>query len=189
LRLLGHANPDKKLLGDPRMMIVARKTGADVPVCLDPQARIMRGIGDLLSAPLHLPKLPAILVNPRVSVPTAGIFAARAKMANAAPYDGGDPATALAEQATSETDRPSADNLIDALLQSCNDLESPAIALHPVIAHVLAALRDLPGCKLARMSGSGATCFGLFDAADAKAAAQTLATRHPDWWIAQTTLG
>jgi 4-diphosphocytidyl-2-C-methyl-D-erythritol kinase len=189
LRLLGHANPDKNLFGDLRMASAARKTGADVPVCLDPRPRIMRGIGELLSPPLHLPKLSAVLVNPRVSAPTASIFAARAKMANSIPYSGGDPATALAERATVQSDAPSADRLIDALHQSGNDLEAPAISLHPIIADVLSVLRALPGCRLARMSGSGATCFGLFEAADVKAAAQTLATKRPDWWIAPTTFG
>lgn len=188
LRLLGQANPDKKLSGDPRMMTAARQTGADVPVCLDPRPRIMRGIGDLLSAPLHLPKLPAILVNPRVAVPTAAVFAARAGMATPRRQDE-DPAITLAESATSEAKMPEAGELIDALHRSDNDLQAPAISLHPVIADVLDALRALPGCRLARMSGSGATCFGLFDAARLNAAARELAAKHPGWWIAPTNLG
>jgi 4-diphosphocytidyl-2-C-methyl-D-erythritol kinase len=188
LRLLGHANPDMNLPGDPRMASAARKTGADVPVCLDPRPRIMRGIGELLSPPLRLPKLSAVLINPRVSAPTASIFAARAKT-NSISYGGGDPATTLAERAKVQSDAPSADELIDVLHQSGNDLETPAISLHPVIADVLAVLRALPGCRLARMSGSGATCFGLFDAADVQTAARNLAAKHPDWWIAPTTFG
>lgn len=187
LRLLGQANQDKKLSGDLRMMNAARQTGADVPVCLDPKPRIMRGIGDLLSAPLHLPKLPAILVNPRVAVPTAAVFAARARMA--APRRQNDPAIALAEGATSEAAMPDAGDLIDALRRSDNDLQAPAISLHPVVADVLDALRALPGCRLARMSGSGATCFGLFDMARIDAAARELTARHPGWWVAPTNLG
>ena len=71
-----------------------------------------------------------------------------------------------------------------------NDLESAAIAVAPVIADVLTALRGLSGCGLARMSGSGATCFGLFStAADAAAAARALAAKYPDWWVCETTLG
>lgn len=185
LRLLEGANPDKNLSGDSRMMAAARKVGADVPVCLNPKPRIMRGIGEVLSAPLYLPKLPAILVNPRVSAPTAAVFAARTasgKMQN-------DRVIALAEQATSETSIPGADDLIDALHDSGNDLERPATSLHPVITDVLDALRALPGCRLARMSGSGATCFGLFDAARVHAAAGDLAAKHPNWWIVPTTLG
>jgi 4-diphosphocytidyl-2-C-methyl-D-erythritol kinase len=187
LRLLGQANQDKKLSADAGMMSAARQTGADVPVCLDPKPRIMRGIGDLLSAPLHLPKLPAILVNPRVAVPTAAVFAARAGMATPQRQD--DPAIALVEGATSEARMPDSGEFIDALRRSDNDLQAPAISLHPVVADVLDALRALPGCRLARMSGSGATCFGLFDMARVDAAARELAVRHPGWWIAPTNLG
>lgn len=191
LRLLAHANPDKSLFGDPRLMAAARKTGADVPVCLDPRPRIMRGIGEQLSAPLHLPTLPAILVNPRVSVPTAAVFAARAadNSKAASKTMPADPAMAMAGQATSKTTMPSADEMIGALLKSGNDLEAPAVSLHPAIADALAALRALPGCHLARMSGSGATCFGLFDAARVKTAARELKTAYPDWWVEATTLG
>lgn len=189
LRLLARANADKPAFGDPHLMAAARKTGADVPVCLDRRARIMRGTGDALSAPLHLPKLPALLVNPRVGVPTASVFAARANMPGVAPYCGGDPATAVAERATSAGSMPGVDQLIGALRQSRNDLEAPAISLHPAIAEVLSALRALPGCRLARMSGSGATCFGLFDTGSLDAAAHVLAQQYPDWWIAPTSLG
>lgn len=190
LRLLSQANPEKNLSDDPCLAAAARKTGADVPVCLDPRPRIMRGIGERLSAPLHLPKLPAILVNPRVSTPTAAVFAARAaNAASPSPLPQNDAAIALAERATSKANMPDPHALTDALLQSGNDLEAPAISLHPVIANVLRALRSLPGCRLARMSGSGATCFGLFDAAHIPTAAHELEAAHPDWWIAPTTLG
>ena len=74
LRLLARAN--RMALDDPRLMQAARATGADVPVCLDPRPRMMRGIGDMLSEPLGLPKLPALLVNPGVAVPTKDVFAA-----------------------------------------------------------------------------------------------------------------
>ena len=74
LRLLARAN--RIALDDPRLMAAARATGADVPVCLDPRPRLMRGIGEILSAPLDLPRLPAVLVNPRVAVPTKDVFAA-----------------------------------------------------------------------------------------------------------------
>jgi 4-diphosphocytidyl-2-C-methyl-D-erythritol kinase len=71
-----------------------------------------------------------------------------------------------------------------------NDLETPAIVLQPVIAEVLTALRGLPGCRLARMSGSGATCFALFSTSDeAAAAAKLLSTKQPSWWIKATVLG
>jgi 4-diphosphocytidyl-2-C-methyl-D-erythritol kinase len=74
--------------------------------------------------------------------------------------------------------------------ESRNDLEAPAIKLQPVIGDVLSALRELPGCRLARMSGSGATCFGLFDSGRAAtAAARVLRERHPPWWVRPMTLG
>jgi 4-diphosphocytidyl-2-C-methyl-D-erythritol kinase len=188
LRLLAQANPAILTPDDPRLMKAARATGADVPVCLEARPRVMRGTGDILSSPLSLPKLPAVLINPRVSAPTAAVFAAY----SATPHDGetADPATALAGRATSQDHMPTVDDLIAALAQSRNDLEAPAIRLHPVIAEVLAALRALPGCRLARMSGSGATCFALLDTdAEAATAARTLAARAPRWWVRAVSLG
>jgi 4-diphosphocytidyl-2-C-methyl-D-erythritol kinase len=174
LRLLARANrmaPD-----DPRLLQAARATGADVPVCLDPRARLMRGIGDILSAPLDLPRLFALLVNPGVAVATKDVFAAlnvpHAEHIAQAPTPAG-PAGLLAEIANGR-----------------NDLEGPGIELEPAIADVLAVLRKLPGCRLARMSGSGATCFGLFDSTRAAtAAARTLRVGYPAWWARATVLG
>lgn len=184
LRLLARNND--LALDDPRLMAAARTTGADIPVCLDPRPRIMRGIGETLSGPLQLPELPALLVNPGIPVPTAGIFAAYADdgVMNSSPSQG-DPASALVEGANPV----SAEALIDALGRSANNLEASAIALCPVIGDVLGALRALP-CKLARMSGSGATCFALFESPTiAIAAAAALKKHHRDWWIRETTLG
>ena len=80
--------------------------------------------------------------------------------------------------------------LMQTIVDGRNDLETPAIALAPAIADVLAALRDLPGCRLARMSGSGATCFAVFDSARAaSAAARQLRAKHPPWWVRATVLG
>jgi 4-diphosphocytidyl-2-C-methyl-D-erythritol kinase len=85
---------------------------------------------------------------------------------------------------------PSRDEVIAFVLRHGNDLEAPAIALHPAIAPALAALRALAGCRLARMSGSGASCFGLFDSKRAAAAAaRALRVAHPQWWIRPTVLG
>jgi 4-diphosphocytidyl-2-C-methyl-D-erythritol kinase len=179
LRLIARHNrivPD-----DARLMAAARATGADVPVCLDPQPRLMRGVGEVLSPPWRLPALPALLLNPRVSVATKDVFAAL----KAAPL--GKPVTASAQEAWAGESR---DDLIDFVARHGNDLEAPAIALHPAIARALAALRALQGCRLARMSGSGATCFGLFDSRRAAtAAARALRGAHPDWWIRPTVLG
>jgi 4-diphosphocytidyl-2-C-methyl-D-erythritol kinase len=173
LRLLAAANGIAP--GDPRLMQAARATGADVPVCLDPRPRLMRGIGDILSDPLDLPKLPAVLVNPGVAVPTRDVFAALNLKPGAQSTDAGPPKTTA---------------LLDEISNGRNDLEEPAIELQPVIADVLAVLRRLEGCRLSRMSGSGATCFGLFDTThSAQAAARTLHVGYPDWWVRATTLG
>jgi 4-diphosphocytidyl-2-C-methyl-D-erythritol kinase len=190
LRLLAHLNriaPD-----DPRLLQAARATGADVPVCLDPRPRIMRGIGDILSAPLVLPRLPAVLVNPGVAVPTKDVFAAfhrhlspDAGTTPAANGDGPDIATVSAMSG-----RHAMPDLLHMLARTGNDLEAPAIALAPVIDDALRQLRALPACRLARMSGSGATCFGLFDSSRAAtAAARVLRASRPGWWIRATVLG
>jgi 4-diphosphocytidyl-2-C-methyl-D-erythritol kinase len=176
LRLLARTNDIA--LEDPRLLQAARATGADVPVCLDPRARVMRGIGDILSAPIDLPKLDAVLVNPGVAVPTKMVFA------------GLNLARTSAASVASQPWPANMSDLLASLARDRNDLEAPAIELQPVIAELLAVLRNLPGCRLARMSGSGATCFGLFDSRDAAAAAaRTLRAGYPDWWIEPTTLG
>jgi 4-diphosphocytidyl-2-C-methyl-D-erythritol kinase len=180
LRLLARHN--RIALDDARLMAAARATGADVPVCLDPQPRFMRGIGEVLSGPLRLPALPALLINPRVSVATKNVFAAlqAPSLAHRKPS-----AVADAEGAGGGRQE-----LIEFVARHGNDLEPPAIALHPAIAQALAALRALTGCRLARMSGSGASCFGLFDSGRAAtAAARALRVAHPQWWIRPTVLG
>jgi 4-diphosphocytidyl-2-C-methyl-D-erythritol kinase len=96
---------------------------------------------------------------------------------------------AMEPVAASPLEKLSETALIAWLSDHPNDLEPPAIALHPEIGGTLAALRAAPGCKLARMSGSGATCFGLFSEAGAQAAAQTLRSMHPDWWVRATMFG
>ena len=180
LRLLARHN--RVASDDLRLMAAARATGADVPVCLDPQPRLMRGIGQILSPPWQLPGLPALLINPGLSVATKDVFAAL----NAAPLEPGDAAPPSAAAWTGGSARP----LIELLSGAGNDLEAPAISLYPIIAQALAALRALPGCRLARMSGSGATCFALFDTRRAAAAAaRTLRQAEPGWWIRPTVLG
>ncbi len=178
LRLIARAN--ELAADDRRLYEAARATGADVPVCLDARARIMRGIGDLLSAPLSLPPLPAVLVNPRVALPTKAVFAAW-RLAAA-------PGAALDLAAVCKlTGR---DPLLQLLATQSNDLEDAAIALTPVIADVLSELRGLSGCQLARMSGSGATCFGLFSSATAaRAAGKVLSDKYQHWWVKAGVLG
>jgi 4-diphosphocytidyl-2-C-methyl-D-erythritol kinase len=179
LRLIARANA--LALADARLADAARATGADVPVCLDPRARVMRGIGEVLSAPLDLPPLPTVLVNPGVPLATKDVFAAFARL--------GAPRVAVEFDAAAVSGASVA-SAIAALARGSNDLEHAAIALCPAVADSLAALRATPDCRLARMSGSGATCFGLYaDESEAAAAAQAIAGRHPGWWVHATMLG
>jgi len=177
LRLIAKANG---LAGDdPDLYAAAKATGADVPVCLDPRPRIMRGVGEVLSAPLSLPKLPAVLVNPGVALPTKAVFARWTPAAR--------PATASDVDAVVK--RLSRDQLLQFLSTQSNDLEAPAVGLQPVIADVLTTLRGFPGCRLARMSGSGATCLALFSSATAaRESAKILRGKFPLWWVKATTL-
>jgi 4-diphosphocytidyl-2-C-methyl-D-erythritol kinase len=178
LRLLARANG---IAGDdPRLHDAARATGADVPVCLDPRPRLMRGVGEKLSGPLVLPPLPAVLVNPGVALATKLVFAGWKPVAE--PPVVFDPGVVARET--------SADQFLQYLATQPNDLEDAAMMLAPAIADVLAALRALSGCRLARMSGSGATCFGLFSSTAAAAtAAVNLQAKHSSWWISETALG
>jgi 4-diphosphocytidyl-2-C-methyl-D-erythritol kinase len=177
LRLLARANRLK--LSDRRIRRVAQEIGADVPVCLEPRPRRMRGIGERLSAPFKVPPLPAVLVNPGVSVPTRDVFARL----------GVEPGGKRKRAGSSRLPRARA-ALIAALAAQGNDLEAPALSLQPIIGGVLAALRAESGCALARMSGSGATCFGLFASLRAASvAAGRLKRAHPRWWVRATVLG
>jgi 4-diphosphocytidyl-2-C-methyl-D-erythritol kinase len=185
LRLLARAN--HLSLEDPRLIEAAQVTGADVPVCLDPQTRVMRGIGDVLSDRIKLAPLPAILVNPGVMVATGEVFRVLALNGPAAKV-GGLPISS-GPQDTWVGWGSGLAALVAGLASVGNDLEKPAIRLRPVIAHVLQALATLPGCRLARMSGSGASCFGLFATArEASLAARRLRAEQPTWWIRTTTL-
>lgn len=181
LRLLARAGglaPD-----DDRVLAAARATGSDVPVCLDPRPRFMRGTGHDLGPPLSLPRLPALLVNPGVAVSTPAVF--RALGLGARTEREGDPATVL--EAGPAAPRA---GLLSLIAASRNDLEAPAVALAPEVATALAALRADPGCLFARMSGSGATVFGLFDTCRAAArAGKVIAAAHPGWWVKPTMLG
>ena len=159
---------------DPRLLDAARAIGSDVAVCLDPRARVMEGTGDRIGPALALRPLFCVLVNPRVAVPTPVVF----RGLGLAPGDAG-PSSEWA--APPDPDRWIADGR--------NDLEAPALQAAPSIGHVLDALRGHPGCTLARMSGSGATCFGLFeDCRGAARAARALRAAQPGWWIAPTVL-
>ncbi|MGY6411590.1 MAG: 4-(cytidine 5'-diphospho)-2-C-methyl-D-erythritol kinase [Alkalilacustris sp.] len=146
--------------------------GADVPVCLAGRPTRMAGIGERLTPCPALPPVWLVLVNPGVETPTAAVFGALERR-EGAPMPETLPAW------------PDAVALAGWLGAMRNDLEAPARALFPVVGTVLEALSAQPGCGLARMSGSGATCFGLFaSAGEAAAAAQRLRADRPGWWVA-----
>jgi 4-diphosphocytidyl-2-C-methyl-D-erythritol kinase len=178
LRLLARHNG--LTLDDPRVREAARRTGADVPVCLDPRTRMMRGAGDDVGPRLALPPLHAVLLNPGIPVRTPAVFAEL----------GLQPGTPLAGAPHPEVDGGMETSpLIGALLESRNDLEGPAVRLRPAIGEALDELRRTPRCRLARMSGSGATVFGLYDTpGDAREAARTIRRAREAWWVKATVL-
>lgn len=147
--------------------------GADVPVCMTPRATRMRGIGEHLTPLPALPPLHGVLINPGVDIPTPAIFRQLATKTNP-------PMPEALPQWRSSAD------LIDWLGGMRNDLEPPARALAPEVGQTLDALSADPACGLARMSGSGATCFGLTHSrALAEEVAQRLA--RPGWWVQPVT--
>jgi 4-diphosphocytidyl-2-C-methyl-D-erythritol kinase len=281
LRLIAKVN--RLSLEDARIREAAGATGADIPVCLDAKPRVMRGIGEILSAPVTLPKLGILVVHPGVAVPTGPVFKALGLAPgeefvapSPAPVQGGEgnrtwqgasspsprlpsgrlrpsePVIGPAKGGTRWTgygegrgegafpeaqtrgeapslapilpspasgegkggsdlspqagrgdgcgqirlpwqagqQRAARDALFAWLASERNDLESAAIAIAPQIADVLCAIAGLAGCRLARMSGSGSTCFGLFDSGRAAAsAARGLAAARPSWWVRAGLLG
>jgi 4-diphosphocytidyl-2-C-methyl-D-erythritol kinase len=183
LRLLARANQIE--IDDARVIEAARLTGADVPVCLASHACVMTGVGETLM-PLNLPKMPCLLVNPRVPVATSDVFAALGLRSGEMRVGATDVMRAVAWP---EADA-SFDDWIDALERGSNDLEAPAMRIQPVIGEVLSALRGTDGVRLTRMSGSGATCFAIFDTGEAaQRAAQSIQIDHPLWWVHAGTLG
>jgi 4-diphosphocytidyl-2-C-methyl-D-erythritol kinase len=159
----------------------AAAIGADVPVCLYNQPAWMCGLGERLIPAANVAALPAVLVNPRVKLSTAEVFERLA----AAPYrPGGYNGLALADGDFSSPEKAAA-----SLAAGRNDLEPPAAALEPAIADVLGALKKQEGCLLARLSGSGPTCFGIFPSqAAAGGAVSGIMKAHPSWWAVAALL-
>ncbi len=147
---------------------IAIRLGADVPVCLGGFPARMGGIGEFLAPAPELPAYGMVLVNPGVALSTQAVFRARA---------GGFSTPAALPQRWRD-----AAEMAAGLALLGNDLQAPAIALCPEIGGVLAAIAAARGCLLAQMSGSGATCFGLFDDAETAARAATVLAR-PGWWV------
>lgn len=159
----------------PECIHIARSLGADVPVCLAARPAMMTGIGETLAPLPDLPDAAMVLVNPGVEVSTPAVFKART-----APFSG-------AAGWPPETADLAA--LVDAVDARHNDLQAPAISLAPEIGVVLETLSRAPGAHLARMSGSGATCFALCASmADAEACASAVRLAYPTWWITSAGL-
>jgi 4-diphosphocytidyl-2-C-methyl-D-erythritol kinase len=178
LRLLARAN--NLAVDDPRLIEVARLTGADVPVCLASCACIMTGVGETL-APLSLPKMPCVLVNPRVGVATRDVFEALG-LRNGELLVGA--TDVLLQNPSWPEEGASLEDWVEALAASSNDLEAPATRIQPVIGEVISALSATNGAWLTRMSGSGATCFTIFEnTAEAQRAADKIRLDHPQWWV------
>lgn len=156
------------------MAALALCLGADVPVCLDPSPAFMWGKGELIKRLSALPSFWLLLVNPGVAVSTGDVF----RVLDAQ------------ESVETEVSPPlpqwaDLDAFVEWLAARGNDLEAPARSIAPVIGDVIAAIARTNGCKLARMSGSGATCFGLYaDEKSAKDAQAVISAAHPDWWVA-----
>lgn len=146
---------------------ISATLGADVPVCLARQSTIMQGIGEILLPAPKLPSFGIMLVNPGIPVATAAVFSARH--------------AAFSPAAKPPAIFPTTEDFTSFLTLQTNDLESPALTIAPEIGNTLQTLRHLPKCLLARMSGSGATCFAIFPTPAHAAAAATYIT-SPNWW-------
>lgn len=153
---------------------IGETLGSDVPVCITSNPQWMEGRGEVLTALPGLPELPIVLVNPGVGVPTGKVFGA------------------LQERRGVDLPLPpafsGAGDLIAYLKDTSNDLEAPARLIAPEVNTVLETIAD-EGALLSRMSGSGATCFGLFESDDAaKRAAAAMKAAHPGWWVVASRL-
>ena len=159
---------------DVDLPALALELGADVPVCLASKPAFIGGVGERVESAPALPDAGILLVNPGIALATPSVFAGR--------RGGFSPPGRFDES-------PASVEALAALLRERdNDLADAAIRLAPVIADVLAALKTVPGCRLARMTGSGATCFGLFDD-EASAVDGAGALRREGWWVQATRIG
>ena len=166
-----------KLFGMPNAIIadVAMVLGADVPMCLAAKPLIAKGIGEQLTAVHDLPELNLVLVNPNVAVATPDVFARLSSRNN--------PAMPTLPDSLNLTD------FAEWLSRTRNDLQLPALQICPQIGDALIALAEIAP-MLTRMSGSGATCYGLFsDAISAATAANFIAARHSNWWVKPAKTG
>lgn len=181
LRAVRRANPEHKSHVD--WLALAARLGADVPVCLAGEATRMSGIGEKLQPVDRLPRVAAVLVMPDVMPPadkTRQVFAKLAAPAAIATQTSAPPALRFKD--------PEA--VLAFVAAHGNDLAGAAQAIMPGVRQAEHALAAQAGCRIARMSGAGPSCFGLFATHDeATMAARALSLAHPDWWIRQVKLG
>lgn len=158
-----------------KLRTIAATIGSDVPVCIESKASWMQGRGERVAPAGALPEMPILLVNPGIDVPTAAVFGALTTRSG----------TSLRNLPKLLERR----DLLAFLKGTANDLEAPARKIAPVISQVLSEFSRMPGVDLWRMSGSGATCFALFDdASAAEMAATALSHSHPEWWVKATKI-
>jgi 4-diphosphocytidyl-2-C-methyl-D-erythritol kinase len=166
---------------EDQLLALAAKLGADVPACLASHPVLATGIGDVLKPLPPLPPCGILLANPRVATPTPAVFGAFARA---------NPTIAPRSLVSLEQPFADLDELVAALSLRGNDLLDAAVSVTPVIAQVLQVLKALPDCRYAHLSGSGATCFGLFATAELAAdAAAKLAVYQSTWWRWNGELG
>jgi 4-diphosphocytidyl-2-C-methyl-D-erythritol kinase len=166
--------------GDERLRAAAAETGADVPVCMFPKARIVSGVGERLGPPVALPHIFAVLVNPRASAPTRDVFEALGLAPGSCFESTGRPTFAVGSEGGIT---------LDMLVSGRNDLQPAALRVAPVAGLALETLSRLPGAMATRMSGSGATCFALFASRlGAATARRMVVAEQPHWWVKATAL-
>ena len=159
---------------DPTQRVNDVDVGADVPVCRQSRTALMRGVGEDVTPVLGLGQISAILVNPLVAVSTEAIFKA---------FDS-------IERENEPERNASQGSLLERALAGQNDLQAVAIRKAPIIDQVLSQIEMQDGCQIARMSGSGASCFGLFETMEAsQVAANAIRTSNSQWWVKACRLG
>jgi len=177
LRLIAQANELE--LNEARILDAARSIGADVSVCLESKTRLMHGIGEILSAPLPLPKLDAVIVFPGVPIATKDVFGNFTLVAGP-----------RRKTRYADTEIPvERGSLLDFLAREANDLELAARLVVPAISEAKTLLEHTGEARVVRMSGSGSALFALYEnASHAKRAAAKISKRKPDWWVKAATL-
>jgi 4-diphosphocytidyl-2-C-methyl-D-erythritol kinase len=177
LRLLAKANGLKPK--DPRLLEAAGETGADVLVCLEGKARLVAGIGEILSKPLKIPVLPAVIVYPGVPVPTPFVF-------RAFDAQGDEPAELGVDTKKIPLTKK---KFLDFVLRHSNDLAKPARSITPLIAGAEELIDEIGDAVMIRMTGSGSAVFGIYETKSmAEQSAELMREERPHWWIKTTTL-